>query len=297
MIYQIYHKTAYRYPHPVTFSHNIARLKPKKLSHQELINFELKVTPEVYETFEFNDFFTNTNHHLLIRNSHTYLSVEASSQVKIDVALLDEKYKNENYKSITLQELRNRLENFNANDIEAKMFLFESDLISYVSEEILEYANRSFKMERSLFECVHEFMQRVFNDFEFVSGFSDIATPIDEIFREKKGVCQDFAHLCIATLRTIGIPAKYVSGYIQTHPREGEEKLFGSDASHAWFSVYILDYGWFEFDPTNNLIPYDQHIILGYGRDYFDVAPLKGVVQSSGDSLLSVMVDVKRVDV
>lgn len=295
MRYIIYHKTTYRYPHPVTFSHNIARLKPKESSHQKLLNFKLSIEPEVYEIHEEEDFFSNTNHHFLIKNSHTYLSVEATSEIEINIASIDEKYKNKEYKNVTLRELRERLSQFHEDDIDAKMFLFESDLISYVNDEMLEYAKKSFLPERSLFESVSEFMQRVFDDFEFVSGFSDITTPVEEIFRAKKGVCQDFAHLCIATLRTLGIPAKYVSGYIQTLPPQGGEKLFGSDASHAWFSVYILDYGWFEFDPTNNLIPYDQHIILGYGRDYFDIAPLKGVVQSSGNSLLSVMVDVKRI--
>ena len=137
-------------------------------------------------------------------------------------------------------------------------------------------------------------MQRIFNDFEFVSGFSDITTPVEEIFEAKKGVCQDFAQFAISALRTIGLPAKYMSGYIETLPPKGEIKLFGADASHAWFSVYIPNAGWVEFDPTNNLIPREQHILLGSGRDYNDISPLKGVVFSSGNSELSVMVDVRR---
>ena len=138
-------------------------------------------------------------------------------------------------------------------------------------------------------------MKRIFTDFKFVSGFSDVTTPIETIFREKKGVCQDFAQFAISSLRSIGIPTRYVSGYLETLPPEGKEKLFGADASHAWFSAYIPGFGWADFDPTNNKIPNEEYIILGYGRDYLDIAPLKGVVQSSGYSLLNVKVNVERV--
>ncbi len=137
-------------------------------------------------------------------------------------------------------------------------------------------------------------MKRVFNDFEFVSGFSDITTPINQIFKSKKGVCQDFAQFSISALRSIGLPVKYMSGYIETLPQEGKEKLFGVDASHAWFSVYIPNAGWAEFDPTNNTIPKEQHILLGLGRDYNDISPLGGVVLCSGRSDLLVEVDVQR---
>jgi transglutaminase-like putative cysteine protease len=139
-------------------------------------------------------------------------------------------------------------------------------------------------------------MQRIFTDFKFVSGFSNITTPIEEIFEAKKGVCQDFAQFAIGALKSLGIPARYVSGYIQTNPEEGKEKLFGADASHAWFSVYIPTFGWADFDPTNNKVPNEEYIILGYGRDYLDISPLKGVVQSSGNSILGVKVNVKRLD-
>ena len=178
----------------------------------------------------------------------------------------------------------------------AKYFLFETESIPTASNEIREYALASFKEDRNIIEAASEFTTRIFNDFKFVSGFSDITTPIDVIFKEKKGVCQDFAQFAISALRSIGIPTRYVSGYIQTHPAAGEEKLFGADASHAWFSIYIPNFGWADFDPTNNKIPGIQYIILGYGRDYLDISPLKGVVQSSGNSYLSVRVNVEALD-
>ncbi|MGS0528046.1 transglutaminase-like domain-containing protein [Zobellia nedashkovskayae] len=135
-------------------------------------------------------------------------------------------------------------------------------------------------------------MQRIYTDFDFDSGFTTISTPIDEVMREKKGVCQDFAQIAIACIRSIGLPARYISGYIETLPPEGKEKLVGSDASHAWFAIYIPTFGWVDFDPTNNQIPLNQHIVVGWGRDYYDVPPLKGVVFGSGKSKLKVAVDI-----
>jgi len=296
MIYNIYHKTAFEYQSPVTFSHNLTRLKPKDSSSQKLLDFSMEVSPEAYETFEYLDMFGNTNDHMLIREPHLVFSVVGKSKVEILPEVVDENIKKLKENSISYADALKRLSKFNKNDLEAKQYLFESDLIPYGSVKIKEYALESFSDNRDLFEAAEEFMSRIFHDFEFLSGFSDITTPVEEIFEAKKGVCQDFAQFAISALRTIGLPAKYMSGYIETIPPDGQEKLFGTDASHAWFAVYIPNAGWAEFDPTNNIVPRDQHILLGSGRDYNDVSPLKGVVFSSGNSNLSVMVDVRRED-
>ena len=294
MIYNIYHKTEFHYQSSVTFSHNIARLKPKETESQKLLDFSMEISPPVYESYDFIDMFGNSNTHMLIREPHQSLSVVGKSKVQIFPELIDNHIEFIKSNSITYKKALKRLEKFQVSDLEAKQFLFESELIPNSSEAISEYALESFHPSRDLFEAINEFMQRIFNDFEFVSGFSDITTPVEEIFEAKKGVCQDFAQFAISALRTIGLPAKYMSGYIETLPPEGEVKLFGVDASHAWFSVYIPNAGWIDFDPTNNLIPREQHILLGSGRDYNDISPLKGVVFSSGNSKLSVMVDVRR---
>ncbi len=296
MIYAIYHETRFDYAGLVTFSHNIARLKPKNCSTQKLLEYSLKISPNPYETNEFIDYFENTNNYMLIRESHKTLKVVATSTVKrVENEILKEFESLKNIK-LTFKELKQRLSSYNKEDVLAKYFLFETQSIPTASNEIKDYALESFKEDRNIIEAASEFTARIFNDFKFVSGFSDITTPIDIIFKEKKGVCQDFAQFAISALRSIGIPTRYVSGYIQTLPAEGKEKLFGADASHAWFSIYIPDFGWADFDPTNNKIPDVQYIILGYGRDYLDISPLKGVVQSSGNSLLSVSVDVKLLD-
>ena len=294
MIYNIYHKTTFQYQSMVSFSHNIARLKPIESDLQKILNFSLEIEPVVFEQSEFMDVFGNTNLHLLIREPHKALSVVGKSRVELYPELIQAHVQNLRQKSITYEAALQRLANFHIDDVEAKQFLFESELITKSSLEIQAYALESFKKERDLFEAAEEFMGRIFHDFEFVSGFSDITTPVEDIFKAKKGVCQDFAQFALSALRSIGLCAKYMSGYIETLPPEGEEKLFGVDASHAWFALYIPNAGWAQFDPTNNNIPQERYIVLGSGRDYHDVSPLKGVVRSSGSSQLSVMVDVRR---
>jgi len=294
MIYDIYHKTTFKYENDVTFSHNIARLKPKSTPYQKLLSYSMEIEPEVYESHEFTDMFGNTNTHMLIRKPHQSLSVIGKSKVEIIPEKIDEHINMMKTNSITYGEAMQRLSKYQRADLYAKQFLFASELIPYASEKIKAYAFESFHKDRDLFEASYEFMERIYHDFDFLSGFSDITTPVEEIFQAKKGVCQDFAQFAISALRTIGLPAQYMSGYIETLPPKGEKKLFGADASHAWFSVYIPNAGWMEFDPTNNIMPRDQHILLGSGRDYHDISPLKGVVLSSGKSKLSVMVDVRK---
>lgn len=296
MIYEIYHETKFNYAAIVTFSHNIARLKPKNCSTQNLIEHNIKINPNPYEMNEFVDYFENTNNFMLIREAHKSLTVTAISKVERNKEEIDKELERLKACKITYKEAKDRLSKFNPEDVTAKQYLFETDSIPSASDAIKLYALESFAEDKNLFESINEFMQRIFTDFKFVSGFSDVTTPIDKIFEAKKGVCQDFAQFAISSLRSIGIPTRYVSGYIQTHPIEGQEKLFGADASHAWFSVYIPGFGWADFDPTNNKLPNEEYIILGYGRDYLDIAPLKGVVQSSGNSILSVKVNVQKLD-
>jgi len=254
----------------------------------------MEISPTVYESYDFVDMFGNSNTHILIREPHQTLTVIGKSKVEILTDGIEEYIENIQKNSISYESALQRLSTFNLSDLYAKQYLFESELIPNNSFKIKEYALESFHKKRDLFEATTELMNRIFNDFKFLSGFSNITTPVEEIFEAKKGVCQDFAQFAISALRTIGLPAKYMSGYIETVPLSGEKKLFGVDASHAWFSIYIQNAGWIDFDPTNNIIPKEQHILLGSGRDYHDISPLKGVVFSSGNSNLSVMVDVRK---
>jgi len=298
MLYHIYHNTQFSYQQWVSFSHNLVRLKPRNTPIQTVVDFSISVDPTASETEGYNDYFGNHLHHLLIREPHHFLNVIAKSCVAIDMEAIEAlDARRELSLSLSVEEAMKRLSHRTPEAIDAKQYTLSSPLLPLASEDLEAYARLSFHPERSMYLSIQEFMGRIFEDFKFVPGFSDLSTPVDEVFEAKKGVCQDFAHLAITALRSLGLPTRYMSGYIETIPPKGQEKLFGSDASHAWFSVYLPELGWFDFDPTNNIVPRDQHILLGYGRDYSDISPIQGVVQGSGLSHLNVMVDVSREEV
>ena len=154
------------------------------------------------------------------------------------------------------------------------------------------YARESFPAGRNLLEAVLDLTARIHRDFKFDSTATTVATPLAQMLEQRRGVCQDFAHLQIACLRSQGLPARYVSGYLETVPPPGQPKLFGADASHAWASFFCPGLGWIDVDPTNNLLPSMQHITLGWGRDYSDVCPIRGVLVGGEEHTLRVAVDV-----
>jgi transglutaminase-like putative cysteine protease len=293
MIFDLWHKTKYSYENGASFCHNITTLKPRSFKGQELLEYSLEINPTPTDISERLDFFGNTVTRFSIQQNHKKLIVIARSKVSRDYNLQIESNNPIEGKKITIEKALKLLKEVDPETIEARQFALLSPLISDISPEILAYAAKSFKPERSLFDASYELMHRIFTDFDFDPSFSTIATPLKEVMKEKKGVCQDFAQIAIACVRSIGIPARYVSGYIETLPPPGKEKLIGTDASHAWFSVFIPQFGWIDFDPTNDQIPKNQHIVVAYGRDYYDVPPLKGVIYSTGSSTMDVAVDLR----
>ncbi|GAA4974997.1 transglutaminase family protein [Algibacter aquimarinus] len=293
MIYKLSHTTSYKYQNGVTFCHNIATIKPKSFLGQNVVDYQLEISPEPTEISEKTDFFGNTITRFSIQQFHKELKVTAKSKVLRDVTLQPDIYTSDIGKNITLQEVLLEMKRIDPEILEVRQYILESVLIAEISPEIKAYASVSFKPDRPVFEAAFELMQRIFKDFEFNTQVTNVATPIKEVMEKKKGVCQDFAQIGIACLRSVGLPARYVSGYIETLPPPGKEKLIGTDASHAWFSMYIPKFGWLDFDPTNNQIPKNQHIIVAHGRDYYDVPPLKGVIYSSGENKMKVEVDIR----
>ena len=293
MRYRLSHTTSYNYEDGVTFCHNIATLKPKSMLGQNVVKYELEITPKPTEFSEKLDFFGNTITRFSIQEYHKKLKVVAVSTIEKDYTLIPDIYQSLSGKSITLNEGLDLLKAQNAELFDVRQFILESVLIANITPEIRAYAEVSFQPHRSIFDATFELMQRIYTEFEFNPNVTNVATPIHEVIMEKKGVCQDFAQIAIACVRSVGLPARYVSGYIETLPPPGKEKLIGADASHAWFSVYIPTFGWVDFDPTNNQIPKNQHIITAYGRDYYDVPPLKGVIYSSGNNKMKVAVDIR----
>lgn len=291
MKYRVTHRTAYNYSHIVTLCHNVAHLLPRDTPQQTCRFSELVITPLPVSVNEWSDVFGNRQASFSIQNPHNELIVTAVSEVDVvsNGNLLDNAF------PTTWEQAVDHLQQaFDPETIAARMYLLESDFIEF-SDEVWSYMNTSFTANRPLLEAVEDLMHRIYQEFNYVPGFSSIATPLAEVLKHRKGVCQDFAHLAIACLRMRGLAARYVSGYLETIPPAGAQRLVGADASHAWFSVFVPHQGWVDFDPTNAQIPSEQHITVAWGRDYADVAPLKGVIFGGGKkNKLNVSVDVER---
>ena len=292
MIFNVKHTTKYEYNAPVIYCHNIATLRPRESKGQQLLDYKIQITPQPAEISERIDFFGNYITRFSIQTEHIELKVTTKSKIVRDYAQFQDSLFSEACRSITLDQTLLALKSTDPAILDARQYILESIFIRRADDSIRDYAEVSFKRNRSVFDAAYELMQRIYTDFQFVPGFTSISTPVAEVMKEKKGVCQDFAQIAIACIRSVGLPARYVSGYIETVPPKGKEKLVGADASHAWFAIFIPGFGWVDFDPTNNLIPMDQHIVVGWGRDYYDVPPLKGVVYGSGKSRLKVAVDI-----
>lgn len=290
MQYQITHTTEYEYYQSVSLCHNVAKLILRNTPDQLCKKTIVKITPQPDVMNEYEDFFGNKVMYFAIQQEHKHLKVTVLSQVEkkaAGTAILNF------YSATPWEEIKLQLLEPGDNNFDARQYINETE-ITTVTEDIAAYTRQTFTPNRSMFEATQELMQRIHHDFEFKPGFTTVATPLKEVMQQRKGVCQDFAHLAIACIRSVGLPARYISGYIETLPPEGKEKLTGVDASHAWFSVFIPNTGWIDFDPTNNMIPAEQHITIGWGRDYADIAPLKGVILSGGKHQLHVSVDVRR---
>ena len=291
MQYKITHTTEYTYAGSISLCHNIAMLIPRDTNNQQRIKTAIKIIPEPDVMKEYDDFFGNKVLYFAIQHQHKKLSVSVTNDIEkiITTSLPINLYNNLPWEGARLQLFESR-----PDFIDARQYITETSMTT-IDDQITQYALQSFTPKRPMFEAAKDLMQRIYKDFKFDPDFSTVSTPVTEVMRLKRGVCQDFAHLAIACLRSLGLPARYVSGYIETLPPMGKIKLVGVDASHAWFALFIPNLGWMDFDPTNNQIPGDQHITIGWGRDYADISPLKGVILSSGSHKLRVSVDVRRI--
>jgi transglutaminase-like putative cysteine protease len=292
MNYRIHHETRYRYGEPTTVSYNEVRLCPQSTKHQKLICKSITVDPRPAEIKERSDYFGNTVWFMAIDQPHKEMRVTVDSHVKLTPYPRPAKL-SESPAWEAAREMMARPRE--GTDIAAVEYLLDSPLVP-ASDALADYARPSFPARRPLMLAINDLMERIYAEFQFTPGFTNTATPLGAVLKHRKGVCQDFAQLAIGCLRSMGLPARYVSGYIETLPPPGKPKLKGVDASHAWFSAYIPTYGWLDFDPTNNQIPTDQHIVVGKGRDFSDVSPIKGVIFSAGRHELQVSVDVDRVE-
>jgi transglutaminase-like putative cysteine protease len=294
MLYKIRHLTTYQYASSVSLAYNTACLLPRNTEYQSCLDHQLKISPVASVQAARKDYFGNNTHNFCIEEHHKELTVDITSTVRIaDVRLIDMNLDLGNSWETALELMRS---NRDEATLRAREFVLESNFVRQ-SQQLKDYAAPSFTAGRPLLSAVRDLTHRIFTDFTYDPGFTTVSTPLADVMKHRRGVCQDFAHLAIGCLRAMGFAARYVSGYLETLPPPGQEKMVGSDASHAWFSVYSPGEGWFEFDPTNDNMPSQQHITTAWGRDYSDVSPLKGVIfDGGGTQALSVSVDVARLE-
>jgi transglutaminase-like putative cysteine protease len=282
--YDIAHTTEYDYSESVVVAHHVARLKPRTLPHQDCLSHELAVAPAPAVTSNYEDYFGNLVTVVAVQGAHKQFVIRARSTVSLAAPSFPSPGDTPPW-----EQAADRA----SLPVEVVEFVFDSTASR--SQSIVEgYARQSFPPGRPLLDAVLELTSRINAEFTFDPKATTVATPLTEVFASRRGVCQDFARLEIACLRSLGIPARYVSGYMETMPPPGAPKLVGADASHAWLTFYCPGTGWIPVDPTNNLLPLDTHITLAWGRDYTDVSPIRGVILGGGAHSLQVRVDVTR---
>ena len=290
MIYQIAHRTLYEYTAPVTVSHHVARLEPRATTAQDCQSFSLRIFPEPALRKTRHDYFGNQVCFFSVQEIHTRLEIVTHSRVAIRAPLSFAPETSRAWEEVA----RLFRDPVSPEVIEPYQFVFDSPRIR-ASLELAGYASQSFAKDTPLLTGARELTHRIFTDFKYDAKATTVATPLEEVWEKRRGVCQDFAHLGIACLRSLGLPARYVSGYLRTRPRVAKDRLVGADASHAWLEVFCPGAGWVDFDPTNNVQPGEEHITVAYGRDFGDVSPVAGILTGGGDHMVKVSVDVAEV--
>lgn len=288
MRYKVRHSTRYSYSDAVPLCQNQVRLAVRSLPYQRVERFQLVVRPEPAEVSSRIDPFGNQVDSFEIHEPHTVLSITSVSELSVRPRRPVESKRSPKWEDLVSELKTNR----SAAYLDAYQYTFASPFVP-LRESLGEYARESFQPGRAVMDAAIDLTARVFHDFEYDPRATTLSTPVDEVFENRRGVCQDFAHLQIAALRSLGISAKYVSGYLRTLPPPGQPRLVGADASHAWLAVYCGEAGWLHLDPTNNVVPGVDHITVAWGRDYGDVCPVRGVFVGGGQHSLAISVDVE----
>ncbi len=278
--YQILHDTHYRYAAPVSLAQQLAHLWPRACPWQRNHEQQLLVSPQPCQRQDALDVFGNPLTRLVFERPHDELKV--SARLKVEVLARGELDLTQSPAwEQACTALRYSGQALLPEVLEAARFRFESPYV-HLKQVFSDYAADCFTPGRPLLAAVDGLMQKIFAEFSFDAAATQVATPLLQVLEERRGVCQDFAHLMLACLRSRGLAARYVSGYLLTQPPPGQPRLIGADASHAWVSVFCPEQGWVDFDPTNNIRPALEHIILAWGRDFADVSPLRGVILGGG---------------
>jgi transglutaminase-like putative cysteine protease len=288
MLYSVSHRTIYDYDQDVVLSHHLLRLTPRPLDGQICHEHGIETSPQPATLSEHTDHFGNPACFVTVEGAHRQLQIFSRSRVEVlphAVAVAPQA-------TPPWEIVRDQCSAANARPpVEPTEFVFASPLIPR-RDEFADYARPSFSAGRPILAGARDLCARLHADFRFDARATTVMTTVNEFFKTRRGVCQDFAHLMIGCLRSLGLPARYVSGYLETKPLPGQPRLVGADASHAWASLWCGEAGWVDLDPTNNLLPSDRHVTIAWGRDFGDVSPARGVLVGSGSHQLRVSVDV-----
>ena len=290
MKYRVTHRTVHKYRSPVSVGNHIACLTPRSGPSHQCISHQLNVNPEPATRTERTDYFGNKLTIFTVQQPHNTLLVESKSEVVLSPP--DPWPTKTPAWNDVVDSVRG---DYSEAGLEAYQFVFESPRIR-PSADFAAYASPSFPPGRSLGESLLDLTHRIHQEFRFDSKATHVGTTGEEVLRRRRGVCQDFAHVQIACLRSLNLPARYVSGYLRTYPPPGRPRLVGADASHAWVSAYCPGFGWLDVDPTNDVVPSQSHVTLAWGRDYGDVSPLRGLILGGREHTLKVGVDVEPFD-
>ncbi len=299
--YRVRHRTSYRYGLPVKDAYTVACLLPRDRDFQEVVSATVVASPTPDEFVETRDVFGNRVVQLGVHHAHDAFEIVADSVVETKVPELPTTTRSWDDVATTARRLRGS----SAVKVGPYRAATAASTPTARPDLLAALAGRIFTPGRPVIEAVTELSREIFETYVFDPTATDWATPLDTVLAKQRGVCQDFAHLATAVLRSVGLPASYVSGYIETEAPAGQVKSIGADASHAWCSVWIGPVddsedgpaGWLDLDPTNHQVPPTRHVTVGWGRDYADVAPVRGVVLGpSSNQRMDVAVDVTRLD-
>jgi transglutaminase-like putative cysteine protease len=289
------HDTIYRYDREVAHSHQQLHLTPRESDRQRCLSHRIRITPEPSELAEHLDAFGNMVTRVELERPHDRLEVTAEMRVQLTPLPDLDLEEGESWESVRDQ-LRYNASSRKLQWLEAMRFRGESPFVR-IKRIFSDFAQDCLVPGTSVLSVANAMMAKVHREFRYEQGATEIATPLLEVFGNRCGVCQDFAHMMIACLRSAGLAARYVSGYLHTGAIESESEepaVLGADASHAWVSVFAPPHGWIGFDPTNNLLVNQEHVSLAWGRDFGDVSPLRGVILGGGSHHLSVKVAVEK---
>lgn len=294
-LYRLRHETVYTYADRVSISHDVAHIVPRELPRQRIHRVLLAIEPTPVTLTRFTDYFGNPAVFFLVEEPHAQLVVRAESEVEVTAPPLADFAASAPWDAMAQAVSARR----DLRALEAFECSFDSPFVAR-SDALRDYALPSFLPGRPVLEGARDLCTRIHRDFRYDPAATSLATPLHEVLAQRHGVCQDFAHVMIGALRSLGVPARYVSGYVRSAPlnpaEDDDEAMVGAEASHAWAQVFSPESGWTDFDPTNDVVPSDQHVVLGWGRDYDDVSPIQGVTLGGGLQTVAVKVELRPRD-